>query len=408
MDSNEELRVIAVGDDDQNIYEFRGANSIYLERFITEQSAAKYELVTNYRSKRNLVEFSNAFVSSMEHRLKVTPIQPFDKGNGILKLIRHRQGNMIDAIVQDVRSAELRGSTCVLTKTNEEALQTCGWLTKYGIPAKLIQSNKGFNLLDMVEVRYLFEKLGLEEGVFVITDDKWDNAKRELKERFVRSSKYEIVERLIKDFEQVNTGKKYRSDFEVFIRESLLEDFISTHGEMVVVSTIHKAKGKEFDNVFLMLNGLNADSDEIKRQIYVALTRAKSMMSIHVNNAVLDHIKLDNCEILNDDVNYPSPNQLVVQLSHRDVWLDYFEPKQFLVSQLLCGAILGVEHDCCVNSMGQPVMKFSRQFNTFVEEQNKKGFFIERLKVDFILYWTSEKSQKEFKIILPEVTFIKH
>nr|WP_018360598.1 UvrD-helicase domain-containing protein [Porphyromonas macacae] len=27
MEQNEEMRVIAVGDDDQNIYEFRGANS---------------------------------------------------------------------------------------------------------------------------------------------------------------------------------------------------------------------------------------------------------------------------------------------------------------------------------------------------------------------------------------------
>ena len=39
MEKNEEMRVIAVGDDDQNIYEFRGADSKYLEQFITgEQS----------------------------------------------------------------------------------------------------------------------------------------------------------------------------------------------------------------------------------------------------------------------------------------------------------------------------------------------------------------------------------
>ena len=30
MEQNEEMRVIAVGDDDQNIYEFRGASSKYL------------------------------------------------------------------------------------------------------------------------------------------------------------------------------------------------------------------------------------------------------------------------------------------------------------------------------------------------------------------------------------------
>uniref|UniRef100_UPI0035931751 RecQ family ATP-dependent DNA helicase n=1 Tax=Aquiflexum sp. TaxID=1872584 RepID=UPI0035931751 len=36
MIQNEEMRVIAVGDDDQNIYEFRGSSSQYLERFIIE------------------------------------------------------------------------------------------------------------------------------------------------------------------------------------------------------------------------------------------------------------------------------------------------------------------------------------------------------------------------------------
>ena len=51
MEHNEELRVIAVGDDDQNIYEFRGSSSKYLEKLINEQRAVMYELVENYRSK---------------------------------------------------------------------------------------------------------------------------------------------------------------------------------------------------------------------------------------------------------------------------------------------------------------------------------------------------------------------
>ncbi len=47
MEQNEEMRVIAVGDDDQNIYEFRGANSKYLQQFIQVYKATKYELVEN-------------------------------------------------------------------------------------------------------------------------------------------------------------------------------------------------------------------------------------------------------------------------------------------------------------------------------------------------------------------------
>ncbi len=72
MDHNEEMRVIAVGDDDQNIFEVRGASSKYLEIFIDDKKAALYELVENYRSRCNLVDFSNQFVKRIPHRLKRT------------------------------------------------------------------------------------------------------------------------------------------------------------------------------------------------------------------------------------------------------------------------------------------------------------------------------------------------
>lgn len=49
------MRVIAVGDDDQNIYEFRGSNSKYMASFITEYQARRYELLENYRSKRSVI-----------------------------------------------------------------------------------------------------------------------------------------------------------------------------------------------------------------------------------------------------------------------------------------------------------------------------------------------------------------
>jgi ATP-dependent DNA helicase RecQ len=64
---------------------------------------------------------------------------------------------------------------------------------------------------------------------------------------------------LIRDFEDCNPKKKYKSDFETFVRESKLEDFYNENGETVFVSTIHKAKGKEFDNIFIMLDNYNAN-----------------------------------------------------------------------------------------------------------------------------------------------------
>ncbi|MFT6868508.1 MAG: ATP-dependent DNA helicase RecQ [Cyclobacteriaceae bacterium] len=86
MEKNEDMRVIAVGDDDQNIYGFRGASSKYMERFIQEKDAIKHELIENYRSKGNLVEFTNQFVKRINHRLKDIPILANQIDHGKIKL----------------------------------------------------------------------------------------------------------------------------------------------------------------------------------------------------------------------------------------------------------------------------------------------------------------------------------
>ena len=46
---NEDMRVIAVGDDDQNIFEFHQLE--YLRRLIEDKEAVMYELVENFRAR---------------------------------------------------------------------------------------------------------------------------------------------------------------------------------------------------------------------------------------------------------------------------------------------------------------------------------------------------------------------
>jgi len=45
-----------------NIYAFRGSDSKYMESLMHEKESVQYELIENYRSKHNLVQFSNTFV----------------------------------------------------------------------------------------------------------------------------------------------------------------------------------------------------------------------------------------------------------------------------------------------------------------------------------------------------------
>ena len=124
---------------------------------------------------------------------------------------------------------------------------------------------------------------------------------------------------------------------EVFIRESKLEDFLDEDGETIFVSTIHKAKGKEFDNVFLMLENFNQSTDEAKRQLYVAMTRAKQNLTIHLNSNFLDNLSAENLERIEDREIYLPPKELVMHLTYQDVWLDYFKNREHIISKLMSG-----------------------------------------------------------------------
>jgi ATP-dependent DNA helicase RecQ len=404
---NEEMRVIAVGDDDQNIFEFRGASSKYLEQFIQTNKAIKHELVENYRSKNNLVEFTNQFVKQIRHRLKNTPIIAKQTDNGRIKLVRYQSGNLITPLVKDILSTGLSGTTCVLTKTNEEALQITGLLLKNNMQAKLIQTNDGFNLSNLLEVRYFLSRLNLADDIFIINDEVWENAKREFILKFRNSTKIEICNNIIKDFETTNPKRKYKSDLEVFIRESRLEDFITENGETIFVSTIHKAKGKEFDNVFLMLQNYNPATDEAKRQLYVAMTRAKINLIVHLNSNFLDHISVENMEHLEDNGMYLPPNEVAINLTFKDVWLDFFINRSHLVSQLISGDTLFLNGNECLNSKGQSVLKYSQQFVKQIDSMKKMQYELKAAKVNFVLYWLREGAESEVKIILPELYFEK-
>lgn len=405
MEQNEEMRVIAVGDDDQNIYAFRGSDSKYFEQFI-DKGAVKYELIENYRSKRNLVELANTFAGRLTYRLKEAPIVAVQKDNGGLKIVRYRSEHLIMPLVRDLLTSRLSGSTCVLTKTNEEALQVTGLLLKEGMPAKLIQSNDRFNLYNLAEIRFFLTQLALKEDVFIISDDSWEAAKRALKEKYAQSNKLSICEGMIRDFEMINPKRRYKSDWESFIRESRMEDFISSNVETILVSTVHKAKGKEFDNVFLLLENLNLITDEARRHLYVAMTRAKQNLTIHTNSNLFD-FSLENLDFVTDAMLYSPLRRIAMHLTYRDVFLDYFIDKQHIITQMVSGSPLQFNKEGGLSYKGYSVVRFSQSFLKQIEERKEKGYQLKEAKVNLILYWFKEEGNREIQIILPELYFEK-
>ena len=404
---NEEMRVIAVGDDDQNIYAFRGSDAKYMQSIVSKNGGKLYELSENFRSTPILVDFSNQFVRKIRQRLKKAPITSRNPREGSITITKYTADNLSIPLVNDVTTAALSGTTCILTKTNEEASLIVGLLKNAGFGAQLIQSNEGFNLINLLEIRFLIDQLNSDAGSVVISDEIWATAKRKLDREFGKSTNIGIVRRIINEFENSAGRKKFRSDLQVFLRESKLEDFISESGETVQVSTIHKAKGREFDNVFLMLNQIPAHTDADLRQLYVAITRAKKNLSIHTNGGEFDGIRCAGLRRLADHSNYSEPPQLVLHLTLKDVWLDFFMTRQHLYTNLISGSPVFPNSDGCCNNRDQYLLKFSKRFKEKLSEYEGKGYVLTKAVVNFVIFWRKEEEDIEFRVIIPELTLQK-
>ena len=84
----------------------------------------------------------DVYKRQIPHRLKHTPIIPVQSDKGEVKLRRYKSNNLIAPLVDNILSEDLAGTACVLTKTNDEALQITGLLLKNGMQAKLIDVYK--------------------------------------------------------------------------------------------------------------------------------------------------------------------------------------------------------------------------------------------------------------------------
>jgi ATP-dependent DNA helicase RecQ len=256
-----------------------------------------------------------------------------------------------------------------------------------------------------LEVRYLFEQLGKGDSAVIIADETWAEAKRRLMQRFASSINLDVVTNMIADFEQSSGNRKYRSDLELFVRESNLENFYRQQADTILVSTIHKAKGREFDNVFLMLDDARMESDDDVRALYVAITRAKDNLTVHTNGSQFEGIKVEGLRKEFDNGTYSVPREHIVQLSLRDVVLDHFIYKQHLYRDLVAGAELQVRADGCCNAKGDYLLKFSARCKELVADKERAGFELKRAVVNFVVYWQKEGEGPEYRTVLPELWF---
>ena len=393
MTNNEEMRVIAVGDDDQNIYEFRGSDSGYMYRLAQESGSTFVEMTENYRSARQPVDFANGFLKTINKRIKSTPITSMRKEKGWVEVIRHHSTYMYQPLVENLLQHKDKGTSCVLTQTNEEAVILIALLRKHGINSKLIQSMDGLRFWNMAEMRYFLMYIDKRIKTPLITEELWEEAKHATFSIYDRSMSLMYVKRCVELFEQTNKTK-YFSDFKEFVFESSVEDFCDTSGTDVVVSTIHKAKGREFDDVYMLISDNYVKDAHLMRRYYVGITRAKNRLFIHTNGDCFNHLSAN--QYLIDQQHYDMPEEIILQLSHKDVYLGFFKERKQEVLALRGGDSL-IYNDFFLysSSADKPIAKLSSRMQGTLSEWEQRGYKVQSASVRFVVAWKPKDAPKD-------------
>jgi len=402
IEHNEKMRFIAVGDDDQNIYEFRGSDSRYFVEFMNED-CHKYELLTNYRSKSNLVDFTQQFALNIKKRYKEGFVESYTDELGKILIVKYSCDDFYAPIIAQIQQLKQKRSIGLLTHTNEDAEILTSLLIKEGINARLIQSNKAFRLDLLYELDWF---IGLfSEELPVISQETWDKNKNLFIESYKSSSLFSSMMEIFKEFEVLFPDKKFLTDLKEHISQSRLDDLYRNEKKQVIVSTIHKSKGREFEMVFLMLNKKIVEEKDY-RAVYVALTRAKESLIIHTNRKNFDKIECSNISKYSDVQQYQKPDELVIQLEHEDINLGGSKYCVNSVKNVSTDDILEVYADGCKFNE-KTVLYFSKAMKTAIEEKRQMGFEPVSAKVTYKVKWTDWDNGVEYWVLLPKMFFTR-
>lgn len=88
MCADAKLKLIIVGDDDQSIYYFRGAEPDYIKNFDKVFPSETIELMLNYRSKKNIVHAANRLIVNNSNDRVPKSMLPFNDQQGLMGIAK--------------------------------------------------------------------------------------------------------------------------------------------------------------------------------------------------------------------------------------------------------------------------------------------------------------------------------
>ena len=246
-------RMVFVGDDKQAIYGFRGADSGALDRIIHEMDAKELGLKTTFRCPKSVVAEVNALVPDLYAHDDAKP------------------GSVNRVPVVGMPSP----GAFVLSRTNAPLVGICLDLLRQGQPAMIKGKDIGKGLQKLIKKHY-----DRDIDTFLHKLDGW------LSEEERRAAKFPAQaqrERLARIYDQAATlaALAEESANTDALRDKVDKLFDDTAAaKAVICSTVHKAKGLESPEVWVLENTWSRPGREEDNLRYVAMTRSKESLNL--------------------------------------------------------------------------------------------------------------------------------
>ncbi len=132
---------------------------------------------------------------------------------------------------------------------------------------------------------------------------------------------------------------------------------------------------------------------------------------IHCNTDIFNRYSCPGLSHKNDPTEYKDPEELLIQLTHKDVYLDFFKTRQDIIPRLRSGMSLELRDNYLVhvtNNRSYPVASFSKAFREKLIRWASQGYYPADVIIQFIVSWKGEADTEDTFIILPTIKLKKN
>jgi len=289
-ESGDRQYIFAIGDDDQNIYAFNGADVRHIRAFEKDYDAVQYGLSVNFRSLPAIVTFANRLIEANHDRMKKDMTlrahdpQPASQPHSVF-WTDYRSRAEESASILGLLHQSLDRSVAILGRTNTDIAHIRWTLRHAGI---------AFSDLNQRHCSYLPLSMWLVKNDLTANPHQLYSisALRALcdslqKAQNLRDWQMQEARDWIRDLGSDGTDELTGQDLlHDLVRWTFEPSTSSTRtfgdGPQLFVDTMHKSKGTEFDDVILVGTDRLQITEEERRLWYVACTRARSKLTISV------------------------------------------------------------------------------------------------------------------------------